>query len=265
MFWMLHMGLLAVILNKAGVSLGWMYLAMGVLIGSAVIPTAFMLLWRKANAIGAILGTVVGCVLGITTWISVTSIKYDGRIDLDTTGRNAPVLAGNLVSILTGGAIHVLCSLVWPQNYEWDTTRKITTVEKDNSEELPAEEEKLKRAKAWIVKWGIAFTLVIVVLWPIFSLPAREFNLGYFTFWVTIAIAWGTIGSAVVIALPLIESGDTIRNVFVGMFTNDRIMTKLEKIDTKLQTFMTIPEAEKLYVLEKGDKAKKRRESPSEA
>lgn len=29
------MGLLAVILNKAGVSLGWMYLAMGVLIGSA--------------------------------------------------------------------------------------------------------------------------------------------------------------------------------------------------------------------------------------
>ncbi|THG14135.1 hypothetical protein TEA_003190 [Camellia sinensis var. sinensis] len=37
------MGFLAVILNKAGVSLGWMYLAMGVLIGSAVLPIAFML------------------------------------------------------------------------------------------------------------------------------------------------------------------------------------------------------------------------------
>ncbi|CAN1143991.1 Urea-proton symporter DUR3 [Linum perenne] len=263
------MSLLAVILNKAGVSLGWMYLAMGVFIGSAVIPIAFMLLWRKANAKGAIIGTIVGCILGITTWLSVTSIEY-GRIDLDTTGRNAPMLAGNLVSILTGGAIHGVCSLVWPQNYEWDTTRKITTVEKDESGGLPDEEfkeEKLKRAKAWIVKWGIAFTLVIVVLWPLLSLPAREFNLGYFTFWAVIAIAWGTIGSIVIIALPLIESWDTIRNVFLGMFTNDKLMEKLEEIDTKLQTIiLTIPEAEKLYMLEKDGKVKKRHhESPLEA
>ncbi|KAF3450490.1 hypothetical protein FNV43_RR06573 [Rhamnella rubrinervis] len=97
------------ILNKAGVSLGWMYLAMGVLIGSAVLPIAFMLLWRKANAIGAILGTTTGCVLGIITWLSVTKIEY-GRVNLDTTGRNAPMLAGNLVSILTGGAVHAVCS-----------------------------------------------------------------------------------------------------------------------------------------------------------
>ncbi|KAL7168360.1 hypothetical protein ACSBR2_038741 [Camellia fascicularis] len=41
------MGLLAVILNKAGVSLGWMYLSMGVFVGSAVLPIAFMLLCEK--------------------------------------------------------------------------------------------------------------------------------------------------------------------------------------------------------------------------
>lgn len=170
------MGLLAVILNKAGVSLGWMYLAMGVLIGSAVLPIAFMLLWRKANAIGAILGAVSGCVLGIITWLSVTSIEY-GRVNLDTTGRNAPMLAGNIVSILTGGAVHVVCSILWPQNYDWDTTKQITVVEKETSE-LPAEEfneEKLKRAKAWVVKWGIGFTIVIVVLWPLLSLPIGKF------------------------------------------------------------------------------------------
>lgn len=95
------MGILAVILNKAGVSLGWMYLAMGVLIGSAVIPIAFMLLWSKANSFGAILGSISGCVLGIVTWLSTAKIQY-GRVDLDTTGRNAPMLAGNLVAILTG-------------------------------------------------------------------------------------------------------------------------------------------------------------------
>jgi len=172
------MGLLAVILNKAGVSLGWMYLAMGVLIGSAVLPIAFMLLWRKANATGAILGTVAGCVLGIITWLSVTKVQY-GRVNLDTTGRNAPMLAGNLVSILTGGVVHAICSMLWPQNYDWSTTKQITVVEKEKTY-LPAEEfkeEKLIRAKAWVVKWGIGFTVLIVILWPILSLPAGNFEL----------------------------------------------------------------------------------------
>lgn len=172
------MGILAVILNKAGVSLGWMYLAMGVLVGSAVIPIAFMLLWSKANAIGAILGSTIGCVLGIITWLLVARVEY-GRVNLDTTGRNAPMLAGNLVSILVGGAVHAVCSLLWPQNYEWDTTKKITMVEKEKSE-LPVEEfkeEKLVRAKAWIVKWGVGFAVVIVLLWPLLSLPAGKFDI----------------------------------------------------------------------------------------
>ncbi|RDX62877.1 Urea-proton symporter DUR3, partial [Mucuna pruriens] len=260
------MGLLAVILNKAGVSLGWMYLAMGVLIGSAVLPIAFMLLWRKANATGAILGTMLGCVLGITTWLSVTKIQY-GRINLDTTGRNAPMLAGNLVSILTGGLVHAICSMLWSQNYDWSTTKEITVVEKENTN-LPAEEfkeEKLIRAKAWVVKWGIGFTVLIVILWPILSLPAGEFSKGYFYFWAVIAIGWGTVGSAVIIVLPLVESWETIQTVILGMFTNDRLMEKVEELNFKLQTIIqAIPEAERLYLLEKG-KAKKLEASEQQA
>ncbi|XP_028082466.1 urea-proton symporter DUR3-like isoform X2 [Camellia sinensis] len=260
------MGFLAVILNKAGVSLGWMYLAMGVLIGSAVLPIAFMLLWRKANAIGAILGTTIGCILGIITWLSVASVEY-GRVNLDTTGRNAPMLAGNLMSIITGGAIHAVCSFLWPQNYDWDTTKQITMVEKEKSE-LPAEEfkeEKLIRAKAWIVKWGVGFTVVIVLLWPLLSLPAGRFSEGYFTFWAIIAIAWGTIGSAVIIVLPLTESWQTIQSIIFGMFTNDRLMEKVEELNLKLNTIMSaIPEAERIYLLEKG-KAKKNEASEPDA
>ncbi|MCD9644915.1 urea active transporter [Datura stramonium] len=254
------MGILAVILNKAGVSLGWMYLAMGVFIGSAVLPIAFMLLWRKANGFGAILGTVIGCLLGIITWLSVTQIEY-GRINLDTTGRNAPMLAGNLVSILTGGAIHAICSILRPQNYDWETTKQITVVEKEKSELPPEEfkEEKLNRAKAWIIKWGIGFTFVIVILWPILTLPVGQFSKGYFTFWAVISIAWGTVGSAVIIALPLMESWRTIQSVLNGMFTNDRVMEKLEDLNSKLNAFIiAMPEVERVYLLtEKG--ARKRR------
>lgn len=256
------MGMLAVILNKAGISLGWMYLAMGVLIGSAVIPIAFMLLWRKANAIGAILGATSGCVLGIITWLSVTHSEY-GRVNLDTTGRNAPMLAGNLVSLLTGGAVHAVCSILWPQNYDWGTTRQITLVEKEKREQPTEEfnEEKLLRAKAWIVKWGVGFTVLIVILWPVLSVPAGVFSKGYFTFWAVIAMAWGTIGSAVIIVLPLIESWGTIHSVVMAMFTNDKLMEKVEEMNFKLHTIMlAIPEAEKIYLLEK-EKAKKKEAS----
>ncbi|CAL5360759.1 unnamed protein product [Camellia sinensis] len=75
-----------------------------------------------SNAIGAILGTTIGCIFGIITWLSVVSVEY-GRVNLDTTGRNAPTLAGNLVSILSCGAIHAVGSFLWPQNYDWDTTK----------------------------------------------------------------------------------------------------------------------------------------------
>ncbi|THG06300.1 hypothetical protein TEA_010056 [Camellia sinensis var. sinensis] len=281
------MGLLAVILNKAGVSLGWMYLATGVFIGSAVLPIAFMLLWRKANAIGAILGTTIGCILGIITWLLVASVEY-GRVNLDTTRRNAPMLAGNLVSTLTGGAIHAVCSFLWPQNYDWDTTKQITMVEKEKSELLAEEfkEEKLIRAKAWIVKWGVGFTVVIVLLWPLFSLLADELfeiiSIEEVSFCANnmlpqaiqqrvlhilaiIAIAWGTIGSAVIIVLPLTESWQTIQSVILGMFTNDRLMEKVEELNLKLNTIMlAIPEAERLYLLEKG-KAKKNEASEPDA
>ncbi|PWA52396.1 solute:sodium symporter,urea transmembrane transporter [Artemisia annua] len=248
------MGILAVLLNKAGVSLGWMYLAMGVFIGSAVLPIAFMLLWRKANAFGAILGTIVGCILGITTWLTVTRIEY-GRVNLDTTGRNAPMLAGNLVSILTGGAVHAICSFVNPQNYDWEGTKKITTVEKEKSELAVDEfkEEKLISAKKWIIKWGVGFTFVIVILWPLFSLPAREFSKGYFTFWAIVAIAWGTIGSAVIIVLPLAESWKTLQSVMLGMFTNDKLVEKIDELNLKMETIIkAVPDAERIYLLEKG-------------
>jgi len=84
-----------------------------------------------------------------------------------------------------------------------------------------------------------------------------EFSKGYFFFWAVIAIGWGTIGSAVIIALPIIESWDTIQTVILGMFTNDRLVEKVDELNFKLHTIIqAIPEAERLYLLEK-EKTKK--------
>lgn len=253
------MGVLAIILNKATVSLGWMYLAMGVIIGSAVMPVAFLLLWSKANAKGAIAGTIIGCVAGVITWLTTAKVEY-GRVNLDTTGRNAPMLAGNLVSILVGGAIHAVMSFINPQNFNWDATKNLTMVDMDKPD-VPDEElsdEKLIRAKAWIIKWGVGFTVVIAILWPLLSLPAKAFSSGYFTLWAVIAVAWGTIGSLVIILMPLIESWQTLKMIMLGMFTNIETIRTLEDMNLKFHAiFKSVPEAEQIYLLQKGQLKKK--------
>jgi len=81
------MGVLAIVLNKAGVSLGWMYLAMGVFIGSAVMPVAFLLLWSKANAKGAMAGAIIGMLSGVTTWLTVTQVSARAFLAITSTLR----------------------------------------------------------------------------------------------------------------------------------------------------------------------------------
>uniref|UniRef100_M4DZM1 Uncharacterized protein n=1 Tax=Brassica campestris TaxID=3711 RepID=M4DZM1_BRACM len=77
------------------------------------------------------------------------------------------------------------------------------------------------------------------------------FSRGYFWFWAIVAIAWGTIGSIVIVGLPLIESWGTIKSVCMGLFTNDRLMDKLDDLNHRLRALtMAVPEAERIYLLE---------------
>lgn len=77
--------------------------------------------------------------------------------------------------------------------------------------------------------------------------------MGYFTFWAVVAIAWGSIASAVIIVLPLLESWRTITCVLSGMFTNDALIEKVDEMNSRLRAIMlAMPEAERHYLLEKG-------------
>jgi hypothetical protein len=82
------------------------------------------------------------------------------------------------------------------------------------------------------------------------------------SFWAVIAIAWGTIGSAIIIALPLIESWKTIESVLLGMFTNDRLLEKVDELNSMVHALvLAMPEAERSYLLEK-EKTKKKEAVP---
>lgn len=79
-------GILAIVLMKIGLSLGWVYLFMGVVIGSAVMPIAFSITWKNCSTAGAVGGAISGLVGAIVTWIAVAKASAAGTLRLAQQG-----------------------------------------------------------------------------------------------------------------------------------------------------------------------------------
>ena len=81
-FFALVMGLAGLIFFYIGVSMGWLYTFMGVILGSAVVPIALCVTWSKANKWGCISGAIVGFFAGIIAWLVTTSTLNGGAINV---------------------------------------------------------------------------------------------------------------------------------------------------------------------------------------
>jgi SSS family transporter len=215
------MGLFSIVLNVIGLNLGWVYLFMGIVIGSAVIPLWNMMTWDKASGKGAVIAAWSGLALALIGWLVGAKIQ-SGSITVANLGTNQVMLSGNLIAILSSGLIHYVYSkFIDPQNFDFATLdTNIHLVEQDLSG-LGAEQQdknELRRAKRWITRRGYLLTFILIIVWPLLSIPAQVFSESYFAFWVLVSIAWG-FGAAIVISiLPLWESQSEIGRVFSGMF-----------------------------------------------
>ncbi|EIE20547.1 urea active transporter-like protein [Coccomyxa subellipsoidea C-169] len=204
----IFMGVLAIVLLEINVSLGYVYLLMGVLIGSAVIPIAYCLVWSKCTATAAITGAVSGICLAIMSWL-ISAKTLEGELTLYSTGQDYPMLIGNLVAIFSSGIICTVMSLIKPDAYDWQTTREIPMVDDTETgftEDGPDSHAAMEHAYKWILKWGGGTAFILIVAWPCLTLPAKVFSQGYFTFWVILSIVWGLIATFLATFLPLWES-----------------------------------------------------------
>lgn len=216
----LSMGALSILLDWLGLNLGWVYLFMGIVIGSAVIPLWNLMTWDQASGKGAVLAAWGGFILAVTGWLIAAGVQ-GGSISVSTLGTNEVMLSGNLIAIFSSGIIHYIYSkFIDPQNFDFSTLdAKIKLVENDTSglSEEDQDPEMLEAAYKWITVRGWVLTIVLVVIWPLLSVPAGKFSKDYFTFWVLLAIAWG-FGAAIIITfLPLMESATEIGAIFKGI------------------------------------------------
>jgi Na+/proline symporter len=87
-------------LHYAGISMGYLYLLMGVIISSAVLPATLTLMWKGQNKWAAMLSPPLGLCCSLIAWL-VTAKKQGGSLSVATTGANNPMLAGNVVALLS--------------------------------------------------------------------------------------------------------------------------------------------------------------------
>ena len=71
--------------EDAGISMGYIYLMMGVIISSAVLPAALTLMWKQQNMIAATFSPILGLISSLIAWL-VTAKKQYGNLSVDSTG-----------------------------------------------------------------------------------------------------------------------------------------------------------------------------------
>lgn len=217
-------------LYYAGISMGYLYLMMGCIISSAVIPATLTLVWKGQNKWAAALSPIFGLAFALIAWL-VTARKECGSLDVACTGSNNPMLAGNVVALLSPLALIPIFTLIFGMdNYDWKSMMAIRRGDdhdlaatagvdleqtvgghEETANEFADEQVKLMRASK-ISKWTtVGLTLAFLVLWP-FPMYGSSyvFSKPFFTGWVTVGIIWIFCSLGAVGLFPVYEGRVTL-------------------------------------------------------
>jgi len=207
----IFMGFLAVFLQTLGFSLGWVYMSMGVIIGSAVGPASLTILMETANSIFIGAGAIGGLILGLMGWCIKASVDNDGVVDYNTLGQDWPWVVGNLCAIIGGLLIALVGSLAMPdKSFKWEMLNERIPLVDDIEPPKDADAEsdsKLQKHVKIAVGASLVLTFVLLVLWPLpMHYGGGVFSEGGFTVWVVLEMLWAIVGGIVIIGLPLVET-----------------------------------------------------------
>lgn len=220
-------------LYYAGISMGYLYLMMGVIISAAVLPATLTLVWAGQNKWAASLTPICGLILALVAWL-VTAKHECGKLDVACTGSNNPMLAGNVVALLSPLVLIPIFTLCFGvDHYDWQSMLAIrqaddhdatpATQDLEHQHNTPSpdptafqiEQTKLERASR-ISKWTtVVMTVAFLVLWP-FPMYGSSyiFSKPFFTGWVTVGIIWIFCSLGAVGLFPVFEGRHTLARTF---------------------------------------------------
>lgn len=224
-FFGLFMAAFSTGLYYAGISMGYLYLMMGVIISSAVIPATLTIMWAGHNKWAATLTPPLGLICALIAWL-VTAKKECNSLAVDCTGSNNPMLAGNVVALLSPLIFIPIFTLIFGwDRYDWKSMAEIRRGDdhdlaaaadvdlelvpgetRNSAAEEALEQEKLLRASKIAKGMTAILTLALLILWPMPMYGSGYiFSEKFFTGWVVVGIIW-LIGSTLTVGVyPVFE------------------------------------------------------------
>lgn len=228
-------------LYYAGIGMGYIYLMMGCIISSAVIPATLTLIWRQQNWLAAAISPVLGLACALIAWL-VTAQKQCGSLSVDCTGSNYPMLAGNVTALLSPIIfVPVLTYVFGVQNFDWSTLKTGISKADDTDvvrsasvgidiEQIPGhrrasvddearEQAQLKKSATIARTLTVVMTVALLVLWPMPMYGSSYiFSAKFFTGWVVVGIMWLFFSTLCVGLFPLWQGRKTIAHTFKSMY-----------------------------------------------
>lgn len=225
-------------LYYAGISMGYLYVMMGVIISSAVLPATLALIWAGQNKWAASLSPILGLVCALIAWL-VTAKKECGELSVACTGSNNPMLAGNVAALLSPVVLVAIFTLIFGiDKYDWKSMMDIRKGDDHDLadaagldlEEIPGghnetrvefeeEQKKLERAGKISKTATVVMTLALLVLWPMpLYGTGYIFSKQFFTGWVTVGIIWIFCSFLGVGIFPVFESRKTLARTVKSIY-----------------------------------------------
>ncbi|RKU39893.1 hypothetical protein DL546_001318 [Coniochaeta pulveracea] len=218
----------------AGVSMGFIYLMMGVCVSSAVLPATLTLTWSGQNKWAASVSPILGLIVALIAWL-VTAKKECGTLNVACTGSNTPMLVGNVLALLSPLVFVPVLTLVFGlDKYDWKSMMNIRRGDDhdvaneahvdfeslpeghvESAAEFEEEQAKLRRAGKISRTTTVILTLAFLVLWPMPMYGSGYiFSKRFFTGWVTVGIIWIFCSFGAVGLFPVYEGRKTLLRTF---------------------------------------------------
>lgn len=220
----IFMGFVSVFLQVLELNLGFVYMSMGIFVGSAVAPSAMAILYQKASGKWCIRGAVCGLIGGVLVWLAVAQAE-SGAINLKSLGGDYPFLWSNVTAICLSGFIGVLGSMLEPdEKFRWEYLSLAMPLvddmpycpldESTGSMKKPEEMDRILVGHYQLsCKVAIFLFLFLCLLLPVsLQLSGAVFGPTGFALWIWTFLLWCFFGGLSVIILPLVDFWKDYRN-----------------------------------------------------
>lgn len=204
-------------LYYAGISLGWLFNFMGLILGGAVIPLCLCVFWDKFGVWSATISPPLAMALGIMGWMSVTSAENNHVFTVSTTGADNPMLTGNVISLLSPLIIIPICHLLERPQKKFDFTEELEL--QVHEEQSDASRQLLNRyaVLARYVTLAIVLGFLIIWPWPMYG-SKYVFSKPFFTGWIVVGIIWLFFSLFTVVLMPLWQGRSPICHTILGLY-----------------------------------------------